>query len=81
MKGNHSATCGCMTAAFIAKAHTNFSSILMEAKSQEEFVRRLTALPNHARDVLYMYTSGREDSAISTHCEFARARLARTNGI
>ena len=50
-KGNHSATCGCMTAAFIAKAHTNFSSILMEAKSQEEFVRRLTALPNHARDV------------------------------
>ena len=49
-QGNHSAGCGCLSEAFIAKAHTNFSSILMEAQSQEEFVRRLKALPKHARD-------------------------------
>ena len=36
-KGNHSAACGCLTAAFIFKAHTNFTSILMEAQSQVEF--------------------------------------------
>ena len=46
-----SAACGCLTDAFISKAHTDFTSILMEVKSQEEFVRRLTALPKHARDV------------------------------
>ena len=49
-QGNHSAGCGCLSDAFIAKAHTNFTSILMEAQSQEEFVRRLMALPKHARD-------------------------------
>ena len=27
--GNHSAACGCLTDAFISKAHTNFTSILM----------------------------------------------------
>ena len=32
------------------KAHTAFSSILMECQSQEEFTRRISALPNHARD-------------------------------
>ena len=40
-QGNHSAGCGCLSDAFIAKAHTNFTLILMEAQSQEEFVRRL----------------------------------------
>ena len=50
-EGNHSAACRCLTDAFISKAHTNFTSILIEVKSQEEFVRRLTALPKHARDV------------------------------
>ena len=49
-EGNHSAACGCLTDAFISKAHTNFTSILMEVKSQE-FVRRLTGLPKHVRDV------------------------------
>ena len=37
--GNHSATCGCLTNDFISKAYTNFTFILMEAQSQEEFVR------------------------------------------
>ena len=49
-QGNHSAGCGCLSEAFIAKAHTNFTSILMEAQSQEEFLRRLMALPKHAHD-------------------------------
>ena len=37
-----------------------FTSILMEVKSQEEFVRRLTALPKHARDV-HEWEGGRCD--------------------
>ena len=58
--GNHSAACGCLTHAFISKAHTNFTSILMEVKSQEEFVRQLTALPKHAPDV-HEWEGGRCD--------------------
>ena len=49
-QGNHSAGCGCLSEAFIAKPHTNFTSIIMEAQSQEEFVRHLMTLPKHARD-------------------------------
>ena len=40
----HSSGCGCL----ISKAHTNFTSILIEAQSQDEFVRRVKALPRHA---------------------------------
>ena len=58
-KGTHSATCGCLTAAIIAKAHTNFTSIPMEAQSQEEFVHCL-ALPKHACDV-HEWEGGRCD--------------------
>ena len=47
---NHNAGCGCLSKKFIGKAHTDFTSILMECQSQEEFVQRLTALPKHARD-------------------------------
>ena len=50
-------TCHCrgnpkagLSVGFIGKAHTDFSSILMECQSQEEFTRRISALPNHARD-------------------------------
>ena len=46
----HSVRCGCLTESFISKAHTNFTSILMHCESQEEFVRRITALPKQARD-------------------------------
>lgn len=46
----HRTGCGCLTDAFINKAHTNFTSTLIEAQSQEEFVRRLQALPRHAVD-------------------------------
>ena len=48
--------CGCLTAAFISKVHTNFTSILMEAQSQEEFVKNQEALPKHARDALCVCT-------------------------
>ena len=66
--GNHSPTCGCLNLPFISKAHTNFSSILMEAQSQEEFVKRLEALP-----------SGREEGVTSTHFGSARAKSVVTN--
>ena len=42
--GYHRSGCGCLTD---TKAHTNFTSI---AQSQDEFVRRLKALPRHAVD-------------------------------
>ena len=58
--GNHSPTCGCLNLPLISKAHTNFSSILMEAQSQEEFVKRLEALPKHARDI-HEWEGGRCD--------------------
>ena len=41
----HKPGCGCLSQAFISKAHTNFTSILSVCDSQEEFVRRVTALP------------------------------------
>ena len=56
----HKVGCGCLSESFIAKAHTNFTSILMECKSQEEFVRRITALPKHARDE-HVWEGGRCD--------------------
>ena len=59
-RGNHKPHCGCLTAAFISKARTNFTSILMEAQSQEEFVRRLKALPKHVHDV-HEWEGGRCD--------------------
>ena len=49
--GNHSSTCGCLNAPFISQTHTNFTSILMDAQSQEEYVIRLEALPKHACDI------------------------------
>ena len=53
-EGNHSAVCGCLTDTSISN---NFTSILMEVKSQEEFVRWL---PKHAHDV-HEWEGGRCD--------------------
>ncbi len=47
---NHSSGCGCLSDTFIAKAHTNFTSILIAAQSQEEYVKHVKALPRHAVD-------------------------------
>ena len=46
----HSSGCGCLSDTFIAAAHTKFSSILIKAQSQEEYVKRVKALPKHAVD-------------------------------
>ena len=70
-EGNHTATCGCLTRAFISKAHTKFTSILMEAQSQEEFVRRIQALPKHARDI-HEWEGGR--------CDFHPLRICMCHG-
>ena len=39
---------GFLTASFISRTHTNFTSILMAAQSKEEFVKQLEAVPKHA---------------------------------
>ena len=46
----HSSGCGRLSDTFIAKAHTNFTSILFQAQSQEEYVKRVKTLPRHAVD-------------------------------
>lgn len=46
----HSVGCGCLSNAFIEKARNNFSFILSESQSPEEFSSRLRLLPRHARD-------------------------------
>ena len=64
--GNHRAGCGCLSDAFVQKAHTFFTSTLMVVQSQEELVRRLKALPKHARDE-HEWEGGR--------CEFHALRV------
>lgn len=49
-KNRHSVGYGCLSEAFIERAHNNFSFILSESQSAEEFSSRLRALPRHARD-------------------------------
>ena len=66
VKATTVASCGCLTVSFISRAHTNFTSILMAAQSKEEFVKRLEALPKHARDV-HEWEGGR--------CEFHPLRV------
>ena len=46
----HSSGCGCLSDTFIAKLPTNFTSILIEAQSQKEYVKCVKALPRHAMD-------------------------------
>ena len=58
--GNHSSSCGCLNPSFISKAHINFTSILMEAQSQEEFASLVKALAYHARDI-HEWEGGRCD--------------------
>ena len=43
--GKQSSGCGCLSTTFISKAHQ-----FIEAQSQDEFVRRVKALPRHAVD-------------------------------
>lgn len=47
-KKRHSVGCGCLSDAFIERARNNFSFILSESQSPEEFSTRLRALFKHA---------------------------------
>ena len=49
-KGSDDVVEGGLSNTFIAKAHTNFTSILIEAQSQKEYVKRVKVLPRHAVD-------------------------------
>ena len=49
-RNHHSQVCGCITDAFIMRARNNFSYILTDSKSAEEFAKRLRVLPRHVRD-------------------------------
>ena len=71
---NHKSGCGCLSPAFIAKAHTDFTSIFMACDSQEEFSRRSWPCPN----MRVMNTSGREGDVTSAHCVSALIQSVRT---
>lgn len=45
----HSPGCGCKSDAFISQAH-NFSPVLSESDSAEDFVEKLLVLARHARN-------------------------------
>ena len=49
-KEKHGPGCGCLRPEFIARALTNFASILMECQSSDEFVKRLKSLLYHVQD-------------------------------
>ena len=67
----HKAGCGCLTDAFIARARNNFSHILTDSKSAEEFAKRLRVLPRHVRDE-HEWEEVKEEGAEPTreHCDF-----------
>ena len=46
----HEESCGCLTKSFIEQSRNNFSRILTESQSAEEFAKRLRALYHHACD-------------------------------
>ena len=46
----HHPGCGCLTEAFVERARNNFSFILSDSESAEEFARRIKVLPRHARN-------------------------------
>ena len=49
-KSHHKSNCGCLSDAFIEKARTNFSCLLSQPNSAEEFATKLKALAMHAKD-------------------------------
>jgi len=46
----HSQGCGCLTDAFIENARNNFSQVLKESQSAEDFRRKLNILSRHSRN-------------------------------
>lgn len=47
----HSLGCGCLSEVFCQKARNNFSRILSDSSSANEFSERLLALTNHVQDI------------------------------
>ena len=48
--GRHGQGCGCLTPAFIERARNNFSTLLTDSNSPEEFQLKVRALSRHAGD-------------------------------
>ena len=68
---HHKVGCGCLSDAFIQKARNNFSYILKQSQSAEEFAKRLRCLPRHARDEHeWVNKEGTKE-----HCDFHPLKL------
>ena len=66
----HSQGCGCITDAFIMRARNNFSYILTDSKSAEEFAKRLRVLPRHVRDEHEWEVMEEGAEPTTEHCDF-----------
>ena len=66
----HSQGCGCITDAFIMRARNNFSYILTDSKSAEEFANRLRVLPRHVRDEHEWEVMEEGAEPTTEHCDF-----------
>ena len=66
----HSQGCGCITDAFIMRPRNNFSYILTDSKSAEEFAKRLRVLPRHVRDEHEWKVKKEGAEPTTEHCDF-----------
>ena len=66
----HSQGCGCSTDAFIMRARNNFSYILTDSKSAEEFAKRLRVLPRHVSDGHEWEVKEEGAEPTTEHCDF-----------
>ena len=66
----HRQGCGCITDAFIMRARNNFSYILTDSKSAEEFAKRLRVLPRHVRDEHKWEVKKEGAEPTTEHCDF-----------
>ena len=71
----HSQGCGCITDAFIMRARNNFSYILTDSKSAEEFAKRLRVLPRHVRDEHEWKVKKEGAEPTTEHCDFHPLRV------
>ena len=66
----HKPGCGCITDAFITRARNNFSYILTDSKSAEEFAKRLRVLPRHVCDEHEWEVMEEGAEPTTEHCDF-----------
>ena len=62
----HKVGCGCLSDAFIKRARNNFSYILKNSQSPDEFAKRLRCLPRHACDE-HKWVN---EQGVEEHCDF-----------